>query len=237
MLVRIVAAFVGLTALGFLLNVASGLRYTRVSAEILFDMRLDLYRHLQRLSPRFYARTRMGDIVSRLNNDIGEIQRVAAEAALAWIGNLLFLAGAVGMMIWLDVRLFLAGLAVLPLSIWALVLYRRASSAASRYSASGAPTSGAFSSRRSRPCGWSSRRTRRTASRTVPGPQPVVHRRADGDAARDLPGGRHARRDPLGRHGRRLPVWRVPLPRRDAQPRDARRVHDLPDAPDGRCRR
>ena len=125
MLVRIVAAFVGLTALGFLLNVASGLRYTRVSAEILFDMRLDLYRHLQRLSPRFYARTRMGDIVSRLNNDIGEIQRVAAEAALAWIGNILFLAGAVGMMIWLDARLFLAGLAVLPLSIWALVLYRR----------------------------------------------------------------------------------------------------------------
>ena len=125
MLVRIVAAFVGLTALGFLLNVASGLRYTRVSAEILFDMRLDLYRHLQRLSPRFFARTRMGDIVSRLNNDIGEIQRVAAEAALAWIGNLLFLGGAVGVMIWLDVRLFLAGLAILPLSIWALVLYRR----------------------------------------------------------------------------------------------------------------
>ncbi len=124
-LIRIVAAFVGLTALGFVLNVASGLRYTRVSAEILFDMRLDLYRHLQRLSPRFYARTRMGDIVSRLNNDIGEIQRVAAEAALAWIGNILFLAGAVGMMIWLDVRLFLAGLAVLPLSVWALVLYRR----------------------------------------------------------------------------------------------------------------
>ena len=65
-LVRIVALFIGLTLLGFLLNVASGLRYTRVSAEILFDMRLDLYRHLQRLSPRFYARTRLGDIVSRL---------------------------------------------------------------------------------------------------------------------------------------------------------------------------
>ena len=124
-LVRIVALFVGLTGLGFLLNVASGLRYTRVSAEILFDMRLDLYRHLQCLSPRFYARTRLGDIVSRLNNDIGEIQRVAAEAALSWIGNLLFLAGSVGMMIWLDLRLFLAGIAVLPLSIWALVAYRR----------------------------------------------------------------------------------------------------------------
>ena len=63
-----------------------------MSAEILFDMRRELYEHLQRLSPRFYARTRLGDIVSRINNDISEIQRVAAEAALAWVGNVLFLA-------------------------------------------------------------------------------------------------------------------------------------------------
>ena len=72
---RIVFWFIGLGILGFILNVTSGLRYTRVSAEILFDMRLSLYAHLQRLSPRFYARTRLGDIVSRLNNDISEIQR------------------------------------------------------------------------------------------------------------------------------------------------------------------
>ncbi|HUQ87748.1 MAG TPA: ABC transporter ATP-binding protein, partial [Vicinamibacterales bacterium] len=65
---RIVYWFIALGVLGFILNVTSGLRYTRVSAEILFDMRLSLYAHLQRLSPRFYARTRLGDIVSRLNN-------------------------------------------------------------------------------------------------------------------------------------------------------------------------
>ena len=90
---RIVLLFVAVTAVGFGLNVWSGLRYTHVSADILFDMRLVLYRHLQRLSPRFYARTRFGDIMSRLNNDIGEIQRVAAEVALAWVGNVLFLVG------------------------------------------------------------------------------------------------------------------------------------------------
>ena len=84
------------------LNVVSGLRYTRVSADILFDMRLAMYRHLQRLSPRFYARTRLGDIMSRINNDIGEIQRVAAETALAWVGNVLFLVGTVVMLAWLD---------------------------------------------------------------------------------------------------------------------------------------
>jgi ATP-binding cassette subfamily B protein len=122
---RIVLLFAAFGVLGFVLNVVSGLRYTRVSAEILFDMRLALYKHLQRLSPRFYARTRLGDIVARLNNDISEIQRVAAEAALAWVGNVLFLTGSLVMMVWLDWRLSLVALAAIPVSLWALVHYRR----------------------------------------------------------------------------------------------------------------
>lgn len=124
LLLRIVGLFIGITILAFGTNVASGMRYTRVSAGILFDMRLALYRHLQRLSPRFYARTPFGDIVSRINADIGEIQRVTADAALGLFGNVLFLIGTVGMLIHLDARLFLAGLIALPPSLWALVRYR-----------------------------------------------------------------------------------------------------------------
>jgi ATP-binding cassette, subfamily B, bacterial len=122
---RVVFLFVAAGLASFAINVASGLRYTETSARILFDMRLALYEHLQRLSPRFYARTRLGDIVSRLNNDIGEIQRVAAEAALAWTGNVLFLAGTVVMLAWLDLRLFVVAVAMVPLSVAALVVYRR----------------------------------------------------------------------------------------------------------------
>jgi ATP-binding cassette subfamily B protein len=122
---RIVLLFAVLGVSSYLLNVISGLRYTRVSAEILFDMRRALYEHLQRLSPRFYARTRLGDIVARINSDIGEIQRVAAEAALAWVGNILFLIGCVVMLVWLDWRLALLTAAVMPLSLGALILYRR----------------------------------------------------------------------------------------------------------------
>jgi ATP-binding cassette subfamily B protein len=98
----------------------TGLRYTRVSADVLFDMRLALYRHLQRLSPRFYARTPLGDILARVNNDVGEVQRVAAESLLAWVGNILFLAGSVAAMFWLDVRLAIVALAMVPASVWAL---------------------------------------------------------------------------------------------------------------------
>ena len=122
---RVSGLFAGITALSFLLNIVSGLRYTRVSADILFDMRLEMYRHLQALSPRFYAHTRLGDIMSRLNNDIGEIQRIAAETALAWVGNVLFLVGTTAMLAWLDWRLFLLTAAAAPLGLWALVHYRR----------------------------------------------------------------------------------------------------------------
>ncbi|MGI9627060.1 MAG: ABC transporter ATP-binding protein [Longimicrobiales bacterium] len=124
-LARTVGLFV-LVGLGsFALNVASGIRYTKVSADILFDMRLAVYRHLQRLSPRFFARTSLGDIMSRLNNDVGEIQRVLSDTALAWLGNVAFLVGTVGMLIWLDWRLFLLTVLLLPPSIWAIVRYRR----------------------------------------------------------------------------------------------------------------
>jgi ATP-binding cassette subfamily B protein len=124
-LARIVSLFLALTLATFALNVISGLRYTHVSADILFDMRLGLFRHLQSLSPRFYARMPLGQIVSRINADIGELQRVAAELALGWIGSLIFLAGSVAILLYIDAWLFLMSLILLPPSLWALVRYRR----------------------------------------------------------------------------------------------------------------
>jgi len=119
-LYRTVALFALASIAGFALTAITGLRYTRVSADVLFDMRLALYRHLQRLSPRFYASTPLGDILARVNNDVGEVQRVAAESLLAWVGNVLFLAGSVVAMVWLDLRLALVAFAMVPTSVWAL---------------------------------------------------------------------------------------------------------------------
>jgi ATP-binding cassette subfamily B protein len=115
-----VALFAAASAGGFALTAITGLRYTKVSADVLFDMRLALYRHLQRLSPRFYARTPLGDILGRVNNDVGEIQRVAAESLLAWVGNAFFLAGTIVAMLWLDPRLALVSLAFVPPAVWVL---------------------------------------------------------------------------------------------------------------------
>lgn len=124
-LVRIVGLIAAVRLASFGINVASGLLYTKTSADILFSMRRALYGHLQRLSPRFYARTPLGEIVSRINADIAEIQRVASDAALAWVSSMVYLAGTAAMLIWLDARLFLASLVPLPVAVWALIRYRR----------------------------------------------------------------------------------------------------------------
>jgi ATP-binding cassette, subfamily B, bacterial len=115
----------GGTILGFLLNILSSYQYVRVSAAMLFDMRLALYRHLQTLSPRFYAKWRLGDLVSRLNNDIGEVQRVSADSLLSVLSNVVFLVGSVAMMCLLNVRLFLLSIALVPLSLYAFQRYQR----------------------------------------------------------------------------------------------------------------
>jgi len=123
-LTTVAALMVVVTVLGFALNIASSYRYVAVSAAVLFDMRLAVYQHLQKLSPRFYTRTRLGEIVSRLNNDISEVQRVAADTLLAAISNVIFLAGSVAIMVFLNWKLFLLSILLIPVSVAALKRYR-----------------------------------------------------------------------------------------------------------------
>jgi ATP-binding cassette subfamily B protein len=124
-LYRIVEIFAFATVAGFVVSTYVGLLYTRVSADMLFEMRLALYTHLQRLSPRFYARVATGEILARVNNDVAEIQRVVSESVLALVGNVLFLCGSIAAMFWLDARLAFVGLALVPASTWLLAVIRR----------------------------------------------------------------------------------------------------------------
>src|SRR5580658_5344995 len=124
MLLVVSGLMFGVTVLGFVLNIFSSYNYVRVSASVLFDMRLALYRHLQTLSPRFWARTKLGDVVSRINNDIAEVQRISADSLLSVLSNVVFLIGSAAIMIVLSPRLFLVSLAAVPAGVWALQHYQ-----------------------------------------------------------------------------------------------------------------
>jgi ATP-binding cassette subfamily B protein len=122
---QIALAMVVVTVVGFVLNAVSNYCYTRLSAESIFGMRLALYEHLQKLSPRYFSKNKLGDIVSRINNDIGEVQRVCSDTLLSVLSNLLFLVGSVAIMLWLNTRLTIASLFLLPVSVLALRHYQR----------------------------------------------------------------------------------------------------------------
>ena len=124
MLLVVSALMFGVTVVGFVLNIFSSYQYVRVSASVLFDMRLALYQHLQTLSPRFWASRKLGDVVSRINNDIAEVQRVSADSLLSVLSNVVFLIGSAAIMITLSPRLFLVSVAAVPASIWALEHYQ-----------------------------------------------------------------------------------------------------------------
>ncbi len=124
MLLVVSGLMFGVTVVGFVLNILSSYQYVRVSASVLFDMRVALYRHLQTLSPRFWARTKLGDVVSRINNDIAEVQRVTADSLLSVLSNIVFLIGSTAIMLSLSPRLFLVSLAAVPAGIWALQHYQ-----------------------------------------------------------------------------------------------------------------
>jgi len=124
MLLIVSGLMFGVTVLGFVLNILSSYQYVRVSASVLFDMRLALYQHLQTLSPRFWASRKLGDVVSRINNDIAEVQRVSADSLLSVLSNVVFLIGSAAIMLTLSPRLFLVSVAAVPASIGALQHYQ-----------------------------------------------------------------------------------------------------------------
>ncbi|WP_031497545.1 ABC transporter ATP-binding protein, partial [Bryobacter aggregatus] len=116
-LIQVSGVMVFTSVLAFAINVGVGYWYTQISTQVLFAMRADLLRHLHRLSPRFYSEWKTGDILSRLNNDISEVQRVVAEALLSVLGNIGFLIGSIVILWGMNPRLFLVGVAVLPLAV------------------------------------------------------------------------------------------------------------------------
>ena len=109
------------TAGGVILSGAAGWLQTWVTSRVLVDLRLAAFRHLQALGPAFFARKRLGDILSRMGGDIAELQRVATGTLLQVVGSLITLVGVVTALTYLQPLLLLIGAAFVPA---ALILLR-----------------------------------------------------------------------------------------------------------------
>jgi ATP-binding cassette, subfamily B, bacterial len=82
------------------------------------DLRTSVYKHLQRLSLAFFTRTRTGEVQSRLANDIGGVQEVVTSTATSIVSNVSTVLATLIAMVYLDWRLTLFAVALLPLFVW-----------------------------------------------------------------------------------------------------------------------
>jgi ATP-binding cassette subfamily B protein len=91
-----------------------------VSREIEFDMRNDLFQHLERLSHPYYQRTRTGDIMARATNDLNYVRMLLGPAIMYSANTIVFTVGALAYMLKLSPKLTLY--AFLPLPVVSIVI-------------------------------------------------------------------------------------------------------------------
>src|SRR5207302_11376184 len=91
---------------------------------ILADLRNKLFRHLQRLSLGFYERNRAGVIISRLTNDVEALDQLVTDGVTTLVQSTLTLIGTAVILFFLDWRLALATLTVMPLMAVATAWFR-----------------------------------------------------------------------------------------------------------------
>jgi ATP-binding cassette subfamily B protein len=121
-------AFIGLGVVAALMGVFSGLRFyfvSKIGERVVADLRGDVYDHLLSLSPGFFARTRTGEVLSRLTVDATLIETLVGSTASMALRGALTLIGAAAMLAVTNAKLAALLLLIIPAIIGPMLLFGR----------------------------------------------------------------------------------------------------------------
>lgn len=111
-------ALLGIAVLGGAAGYLQSTMIASVGQRVIADIRLELYRHVQRLSHSFHDSVSTADIVSRLTGDVRLMRDLLIDAGILFAARTLVLAGTVVIMALMDWRLTLVALSILPALVW-----------------------------------------------------------------------------------------------------------------------
>src|SRR5947208_1003404 len=92
---------------------------------IMFDLRMGVYGHLQRLDLKYYDRNPVGRLMTRVTSDVDVLNDLFTSGVVTVFSDVLPLVGIMGLMIWMNWRLALVAFCVLPLIILVAQWFRR----------------------------------------------------------------------------------------------------------------
>ncbi|MGM0601828.1 MAG: ABC transporter ATP-binding protein [Bacillota bacterium] len=94
-----------------------------VSQKSIKDMRDELYSHLQNLSLSFYSKNKTGDILSRVTNDVSQLEKSMINTTVGTIDKTFTLIGGIGYLVYLNYRLTIFLLLILPLITYVMTKF------------------------------------------------------------------------------------------------------------------
>jgi len=116
-LIWLAAGLLVIPVTGGLLNVWQRRLNAAIGEGVIYDLRVALFGHLQRMSLRFFTHTKIGELMSRLNNDVIGAQNAISNTIVGIVTNLIQAAAVLAVMLTLEWRLTLISVIVLPLFI------------------------------------------------------------------------------------------------------------------------
>ena len=116
--------YLGLLIFGFVLDFLKTYFVQWVGQKIMFDLRSQIFRHLQRMHVAFYDKNPVGRLVTRVTTDVDALNEMFTSGLDAIFEDVFVLAGIVGVMLWMNWKLALITFAVLPLIVVATKIFR-----------------------------------------------------------------------------------------------------------------
>ena len=124
-LVRWAAVFFVLVALSGLCEAAGHYLSNLAGQRVIFDLRAEVFAHLQKMPVSYYDRNPVGRLMTRVTGDVENLSELFTSGLVGLFSNVLFLAAATAGLFWLDARLAAVTMAVVPLLALATVLFRK----------------------------------------------------------------------------------------------------------------
>jgi ATP-binding cassette subfamily B multidrug efflux pump len=121
---QIAAIYVGLLVFSFLLEFLQTYFMQWTGQKVMFDLRRQIFRHLQRLHVAFFDKNPVGRLVTRVTTDVDALNEMFTSGVVSIFEDIFVLAGILGVMLCMNWRLALITFAVLPFIVLATKIFR-----------------------------------------------------------------------------------------------------------------
>ena len=121
---QLAALYVGALVFGFFCDFLQTYYMQWTGQMVMFDLRSQIFRHLQRMHIGFYDKNPVGRLVTRVTTDVDALNEMFTAGVVSIFEDVFVLAGIITIMAWMNWKLALITFAVLPLIFWATMIFR-----------------------------------------------------------------------------------------------------------------